>query len=63
MLSADSFSLFEENGVFDKETGGRFRETVLEQGGSRTAMDLFVEFRGRKPSPEALLRHNGIACD
>jgi oligopeptidase A len=61
VLSADAFSLFEERGVFDPETGRSFREHILERGGSRDAMDLFVAFRGRGPRIDALLRHSGIA--
>lgn len=60
VLSADAFSLFEENGIFDKATGDSFKKEILEMGGSRKAMDSFVAFRGRKPSPDALLRHTGI---
>ena len=60
VLSADAFSLFEENGVLDPETGRLFRETILEQGGGADAMELFVAFRGREPSIEPLLRHSGI---
>ena len=61
VLSADAFSLFEERGVFDPDTGRSFRENILERGGSRDAMDLFVAFRGREPRIDALLRHSGIA--
>ncbi len=60
VLSSDAFSLFEEKGIFDMETGLRFLETILEQGGSREPMDLFVEFRGREPQIDALLRHSGL---
>jgi oligopeptidase A len=60
VLSADAFSRFEEEGVMNERTGREFREIILGRGGSREAMDLFVEFRGREPSQEALLRHNGI---
>ncbi|MCP5169492.1 MAG: oligopeptidase A [Hahellaceae bacterium] len=60
VLAADAFSLFEEKGIFDAATGKAFLQSVLEQGGSREPMDLFVEFRGREPSVEPLLRHNGI---
>ena len=60
VLSADAFSLFEEKGIFDPETGQRFLHTILEQGGSRDAQDLFTEFRGRGPKIDALLRHSGI---
>ena len=61
VLSSDAFSLFEEKGIFDKATGELFLKTILQQGGSKNAMDLFIEFRGRKPEIEALLRHNGIS--
>ncbi|HEY8568123.1 M3 family metallopeptidase [Microbulbifer sp.] len=60
VLSADAFSLFEEKGIFDSETGKKFLATILEQGGSRDAQDLFTEFRGRSPKIDALLRHSGI---
>ena len=63
VLSADAFSRFEENGIFDTKTGRDFLHTILEQGGSREPMDLFVEFRGRKPVIDALLRHSGIMPD
>lgn len=62
VLSADAFSLFEENGIFDRATGEKFLHNVLEQGGSADAMTLFKNFRGREPSIDALLRHNGIAA-
>ena len=62
VLSSDAFSLFEENGIFDANTGHRFLTTILEQGGSREAMELFIEFRGREPRFDALLRHSGIAA-
>jgi oligopeptidase A len=60
VLSSDAFSLFEEKGIFDPETGNAFLTNILEKGGSEEAMDLFVKFRGRKPTIAALLRHNGI---
>ncbi len=62
VLSSDAFSRFEEQGVFDPSTGRRFLQAVLEQGGTRGAMELFIEFRGRKPKIDALLRHSGIAA-
>jgi len=62
VLSADAFAKFEENGIFDRQTGEAFLHAILEQGGSREPMELFVEFRGREPNTEALLRHNGIAA-
>ncbi|MBN4053239.1 M3 family metallopeptidase, partial [bacterium AH-315-L15] len=61
VLSADAFSLFEESGIFDQETGLRFMTTILEQGGSLDPMELFVLFRGREPTIDALLRHRGLA--
>jgi oligopeptidase A len=60
VLSADVFAAFEESEPA-REIGRRFRDTVLAQGGSRDAMDLFVAFRGRKPSIEPLLRYSGLA--
>ncbi len=60
VLSSDAFSLFEENGVFDRATGEAFLHNILEKGGSEDAMDLFKNFRGREPEIDALLRHNGI---
>jgi oligopeptidase A len=62
VLSADAFSRFEENGIFDSKTGRDFMQNILEQGGSEKAMELFIRFRGRKPEIESLLRHNGIAA-
>ncbi|CAM4081720.1 oligopeptidase A [Vreelandella rituensis] len=60
VLSADAWSAFEEAGIFDPETGLRFRREILEPGGLRDAADLFRAFRGRDPSVEPLLRHCGI---
>ncbi|MCS3902060.1 oligopeptidase A [Methylohalomonas lacus] len=62
VLSADAFSLFEERGLFDQAAGQAFLHSILEQGGARDPLDLFVEFRGREPSIEPLLRHSGIAA-
>jgi oligopeptidase A len=61
VLSADAYSLFEEMGVLSGEAGKRFKNEVLSKGGSRPAMESFVAFRGREPSMDALLRHNGMA--
>jgi oligopeptidase A len=61
VLSADAYSLFEENGVLDVSTGSHFRQEILAVGGSRNAMDSFVAFRGREPKIDALLKHNGLA--
>ncbi|KAG7554818.1 Peptidase M3A/M3B catalytic domain [Arabidopsis suecica] len=64
VLSADAFSAFEDAGLDDikavKETGQRFRNTILALGGGKAPLKVFVEFRGREPSPEPLLRHNGL---
>jgi oligopeptidase A len=61
VLAADAFAAFEEAGVFDRATAERFRRAVLATGGSRKALDAFIEFRGRAPELDALLRQAGIA--
>jgi oligopeptidase A len=61
VLSADAFSAFEDSGIFNAATGARFRENILEVGGSRPALASFVAFRGREPQIEPLLRLSGIA--
>ena len=61
VLSADAYSLFEENGVLSVETGQKFWQEILSRGGSRPAMESFIAFRGREPNMDALLRHNGMA--
>ena len=60
VLSADAYSLFEEHGVLDPAIGARFRSEILSIGGARPAMQSFTAFRGRAPSIDALLRHNGL---
>ena len=62
VLAADAFSAFEEGGIFNSEVSGRFLAAILEQGGSRDAMEAFVEFRGRKPQIEPLLKQLGLAA-
>jgi oligopeptidase A len=62
VLAADAFSAFEEKGVFDAGTARRFVDCILSRGGSRDPLDAFVEFRGRKPKIDALLRQQGIAA-
>ncbi len=62
VLSADAFSKFEEDGIFNRATGELFLHEILERGGSREPMDMFVAFRGRKPTIDALLRHKGITA-
>ena len=61
VLSADVWSAFEQSGVFDPEMGRRYRQTILEVGGSRAAMDSFKAFRGREPRIDALLPHQGMS--
>ncbi|MDR9498240.1 MAG: M3 family metallopeptidase [Hydrogenovibrio sp.] len=60
VLSADAFSLFEETGILNPDTGARFKNTILAAGGSVNPMALFKQFRGREPKIDALLRHTGI---
>lgn len=60
VLSADAFSVFEDNGIFDQNTGEKFLNCILEKGGSAEPMELFVNFAGREPQIDALLRHSGI---
>jgi oligopeptidase A len=62
VLSADAFSRFEEAGILDRAVGEAFRRSVLAVGGSRPALESFVEFRGREPEPAALLRSYGLAA-
>lgn len=63
-MSADAFGAFEDVGLDNeeevKEVGRRFRDTVLSLGGGVEPMEVFRRFRGREPSPEALLRHCGL---
>ncbi|MFM7705203.1 MAG: M3 family metallopeptidase, partial [Rubrivivax sp.] len=60
LLSSDAYAAFEEAGVFDPATGRRFLRDILEVGGSRPAIDSFRAFRGRDPSIDAMLRHQGL---
>jgi oligopeptidase A len=62
VLSADVYSMFEEDGVLSRETGQRYWQEILAKGGSRSAMESFAAFRGREPSIDALLRHNGMTA-
>lgn len=63
VLSADAFSVFEEKGIFDPDSGRKFLTEILQKGGSQNAAVLFEAFRGRQPNTEALLRHSGIDVD
>ena len=60
VLSADAYSLFEEIGILSKTAGNKFKKEILSKGGSRSAMDSFIAFRGRKPEIQALLTHHGL---
>jgi len=62
VLSTDAFSRFEEEGIFNPETGRSFRREILAKGGSKPALELFVAFRGREPRIDALLRHTGLTA-
>jgi len=60
VLAADAFAAFEESGVFDHATAQRFLDAILSRGGSRDALEAFIEFRGRRPDVRALLKQHGI---
>jgi len=60
VLDADAFSVFQENGIFDRKTGDSFRINILEKGGSEHPMNLYKAFRGKEPTPAALLKRNGL---
>lgn len=60
VLDADAFELFKEKGIFDSETAQKFKENVLQQGGTKDPMELYKNFRGQEPNPNALLRRAGL---
>jgi oligopeptidase A len=60
VLSADAYSRFEQEGIFNQQTGESFLQEILQRGGSQAPMELFKNFRGREPNIDALLRHSGI---
>jgi len=62
VLSADAYSKFEEDGIFNKHTGNEFLHSILEQGGVKEPMEMFINFRGREPNIDALLKHSGITA-
>jgi oligopeptidase A len=62
VLAADAFSAFKESGVFDPQTAKRFVDSILSRGGSRDALEAFIEFRGRAPDIQPLLELHGIAA-
>ena len=61
VLSADAFAAFEETGIFNEDTGKCFLKHILEVGGSKSAAEMYRDFRGRDASTDALLRHSGLA--
>lgn len=60
VLDADAFEYFKEKGLFDAEVANKFRENILERGGTEDPMELYKKFRGREPDPDALLRRDGL---
>jgi peptidyl-dipeptidase Dcp len=60
VLDADAFSVFQEKGIFDRETADSFRKNILEKGGSEHPMNLYKAFRGQEPTTSALLKRNGL---
>ncbi|WP_288382782.1 M3 family metallopeptidase [uncultured Acinetobacter sp.] len=63
VLASDAFDRFEQEGIFNTQTGAEFRKAILAVGGKDTALDAFVNFRGREPKIDALLRHQGWTND
>ena len=63
VLDADAFELFTENGILDRETGKLFADTILSKGGTEHPMNLYKRFRGKEPSPDALLKRAGLLKD
>ncbi|MCF3127135.1 M3 family metallopeptidase [Acinetobacter soli] len=63
VLASDAFDRFEKEGIFNTQTGAEFRKAILAVGGKDTALDAFVNFRGREPKIDALLRHQGWTND
>ena len=60
MLEADAFSLFEEQGVMNKDVANKYVQTILSKGGSMPANEMFSNFRGREPKIDALLKRDGL---
>ncbi len=60
VLDADAFEAFKENGIFDKETAGKFKEYILSKGGTEKPMILYKKFRGKEPNSDALLKRAGL---
>jgi peptidyl-dipeptidase Dcp len=60
VLDADAFAYFEENGIYNKKIANAFVDNILSQGGSKKAMELYIDFRGREPQVDALLKRSGL---
>ena len=60
VLDADAFSRFQEQGIFDTSTAQQFRDTILSKGGSEHPMKLYIDFLGREPRVDALLKRSGF---
>ncbi|MBW6481206.1 MAG: peptidase M3, partial [Bacteroidales bacterium] len=60
VLDADAYKAFKEKGIFDKATAEKFRNYILSKGGTEPPMDLYVKFRGREPSIDAMLERDGL---
>ena len=60
VLDADAFELFQEKGIFDRETANSFLENILSKGGTEKPMTLYKRFRGKEPKPDALLKRAGL---
>ncbi|BCE03756.1 M3 family metallopeptidase [Marinicellulosiphila megalodicopiae] len=61
VLSSDAFAIFEKEGIFNKATASRFKNEIISQGGLKDAMELFVNFAGREPKIDALLKDRGLS--
>jgi Zn-dependent oligopeptidase len=60
VLDADAFEYFKQNGILNKEIGNKFKENILSKGGTEDPMDLYIKFRGKEPTPDALLKRAGL---
>jgi len=60
VLDADAFEAFKENGIFDQKTARAFRDNILSKGGTEDPMKMYVQFRGRKPTTDAMLERKGL---
>jgi len=60
VLDADAFSMFQEKGIFNKSVAERFRKEILEKGGTAHPMELYINFSGKKPKTDALLKRSGL---